>query len=76
VDEGRRYTRLGAALASFYFEEENVLMADARKKIISELVLRLSQRTDWPLLIALTAKLPRTIDWRISMSQPSWRVSI
>jgi uncharacterized protein (DUF433 family) len=41
VDEGRRYARLGAALASFYFEEETVLMAGA---------------------------LPRTIDWRISMS--------
>src|ERR1700728_843068 len=74
VDEGRRYARLGSALASFYFEEENVLMAGARKKIISEVVLRLTQRADWHLLIALSVKLPRTIDWRISISHISCNV--
>jgi uncharacterized protein (DUF433 family) len=68
ADDGRRYARLGAALASFYFEEENVLVAGARKSIIAELVLRLSRRTDWDLLINLPVNLPRTIDWRVSMS--------
>lgn len=67
VHETRRVARLGAALASFYFESDRILLADTRRKIIEEILGRLSHRADWGHLLGLPRETTNVIDWNVSV---------
>ena len=43
---GRRFARLGAALAGFYFTSEDVYTAPLRRKVVEEMTARLRVRAD------------------------------
>ncbi len=43
---GRRFARLGDALAGFYFTSEDVYTAPLRRKVVEEMTARLRVRAD------------------------------
>ena len=64
---GRRFARLGAALAGFYFTSEDVYTAPLRRKVVEEMTARLRVRADMESILALQAEFLRDIDWRINV---------
>jgi hypothetical protein len=50
---GRRFARLGAALASFYFTSEGVYTATLRRKVVEEVTVMLRARRDVESILAL-----------------------
>ena len=50
---GRRFARLGAALASFYFTSEDVYTATLRRKVVEEVSAMLRARGDMESILAL-----------------------
>jgi hypothetical protein len=65
---GRRFARLGAALASFYFTSEDVYTATLRRKVVEEVSAMLRARGDMESILALRLEFLRDIDWRINVS--------
>ena len=65
---GRRFARLGAALASFYFTSEDVYAATLRRKVVEEVSAMLRARRDMESILALRSEFLRDIDWRINVS--------
>jgi uncharacterized protein (DUF433 family) len=61
----RRFTRLCAAFAKFYFDTENVLVAAARRQVLEELTRRVEQLSASNDVLALVA-LPRTLSWKVA----------
>lgn len=66
-DDGRRFARLGAALAGFYFTSEDVYAAGLRRKVVEEVTIKVSARKDTDSILALHSSSIRGIDWRISV---------
>jgi hypothetical protein len=65
---GRRFARLGAALASFYFTSEDVYAATLRRKVVEEVSAMMRARGDMESILALRSEFLRDIDWRINVS--------
>jgi uncharacterized protein (DUF433 family) len=65
---GRRFARLGAALASFYFTSEDVYAATLRRKVVEEVTAMLRARSDLESILALRSEFLKDIDWRIKVS--------
>lgn len=72
VRQGRRFARLGAAFAGFYFGTEDVFVADLRRRVVAELTERTLERRDSEALLGLSFKEWPEIDW--SFTLPSVRV--
>lgn len=66
-DNGRRFAKLGSALAKFYFSFERTLTADARRDVIERVTTSLQARSDWDEMLALTAPR-RAADWSIVLT--------
>lgn len=64
TDQGRRYSRIASAFAKFYFGTEGEFTAALRRRIISELTLRLERRSDFVAIAALKVA-PRELDWTV-----------
>jgi uncharacterized protein (DUF433 family) len=64
---GRRFARLGAALANFYFRSEDVYAATLRRKVVEEVTTMLRVRRDMESILALQSEFLRDIDWRINV---------
>jgi uncharacterized protein (DUF433 family) len=73
-DNGRRFARLGAALAGFYFRSDDVYSAAMRRRVVEEVVGMLRARRDRDTILSLGAGVLQAIDWRIAM--PSALVGI
>ena len=67
-DNGRRFARLGAALASFYFTSEDVYAATLRRKVVEEVSTILRLRKDMESILALRSEFLKDFDWRINVS--------
>jgi len=67
-DNGRRFARLGAALASFYFTSEDVYTATLRRKVVEEVSAILRLRKDMDSILALRSEFLKDFDWRINVS--------
>ena len=63
---GRRFAKLGSALANFYYGFESTLTAEARRKVISLITARLQKRSDWQAMLDLSAPLV-AVDWSIAL---------
>lgn len=61
---GRRFTRLCAAFAKFYFDEENWLGAAARRKVLDELTQRVVQLQHKDEVFSLVM-LPDKFSWKV-----------
>lgn len=61
----RRFTRLSAAFAKFYFDDRNWLVAGARRKVLDELTHRVDQLQGKNDVFALMA-LPDRFNWKVS----------
>lgn len=66
--EGRRFTRLGAALAGFYFRSGDVYAAGLRRRVVEEVTSTVRVRSDTDSILALHPDAIRGIDWRIRVS--------
>jgi uncharacterized protein (DUF433 family) len=64
---GRRFARLGAALASFYFTSEDVYAATLRRRVVEEVTAMLRVRGDVESILALHSEFLGDIDWRINV---------
>jgi len=60
----RRFTRLSAAFAKFYFDDANWLIASARRRVLDELTDRVTQLQHMNVVLALTA-LPE-MSWKVA----------
>jgi len=60
----RKFARLAAAFAGFFFETEMVLAAAARKQVVRELTVRIEQLQDREQVFALKL-MPKEIDWKV-----------
>jgi len=59
TDHNRGFTRLGAALAAFYFGTEDVLTSSLRKRLVHELASKLLRRGNREAILALlTPEIP------------------
>lgn len=63
---GRRFARLGSALANFYFSFESTLTAQARRQVIQLITARLQKRSDWEAMLDLRAPLV-AVDWSVAL---------
>jgi uncharacterized protein (DUF433 family) len=70
-DDGRRFARLGAALAGFYFTSEDVYVAGLRRKVLEEVTRRVSTREDTESLLGLRSNSIRGIDWKVRIPSAS-----
>jgi len=61
----RRFTRLCAAFAKFYFDDHNWLMADARRQVLDELTHRVTQLQGKNDVFALMT-LPDRFNWKVT----------
>jgi len=68
---GRRFARLGAALANFYFTSEDVYAATLRRKVVEEVTAMLRVRRDMESILALHSEFLKDIDWRINVRSVS-----
>jgi uncharacterized protein (DUF433 family) len=68
---GRRFARLGAALASFYFTSEDVYTATLRRKVVEEVSAILRLRKDMESILALRSEFLKDFDWHINVSSVS-----
>ena len=65
VGSTRRFTRLCAAFAKFYFDDGNWLVASARRQVLDELtqrVVQLQRKED----VLFLLKLPRKFNWKVA----------
>jgi len=60
----RRFSRLCAAFANFYFDTESVLIAGARRQALEELTQRVLQLRTTNEVLALSA-LPDDVNWKV-----------
>ncbi|HEX7638657.1 MAG TPA: DUF433 domain-containing protein [Burkholderiaceae bacterium] len=60
---GRRFARLAAAFARFFFDTEPILVASARKKVLAELTARVERLPARDRVLALQL-MPREFDWK------------
>lgn len=63
-DGARRFARLTAAFARFFFDTEPVLAAGARKHVLRELTFRIEKLQTRDQVFALNL-MPREFDWRV-----------
>jgi uncharacterized protein (DUF433 family) len=70
-DDGRRFARLGAALAGFYFTSEDVYAASLRRKVVEEVTSRVGNRKDTESVLALRSNSIRGINWKVSVPSAS-----
>ena len=63
----RKFTRLSAAFAKFYFDTENLLVAGARRQVLEELTARVAQLPRRNDVLALLS-LPDTFSWKVARS--------
>ena len=67
-DNGRRFARLGAALAGFYFKTEDVYVAPFRRRVLREVMAQLEQiAADVEALYALRAELSESA-WQLEIN--------
>ena len=67
-DNGRRFARLAAALASFYFKTEDVYVSTLRRRVVLELTDRIRRRTgELEAILTLHSDLLGDINWRIDV---------
>jgi hypothetical protein len=64
-DNGRRFARLGAALAGFYFRSDDVYSAALRRRVIEEVVAMVRTRRDRDMALSLDVSVLRLLDWRV-----------
>lgn len=60
----RRFTRLCAAFAKFYFDDRNWLVAGARRQVLEELTQRVAKLQSKNDVFAMTS-LPERFNWRV-----------
>jgi len=60
----RRFTRLSAAFAKFYFDDKNWLSANARRQVLEELTVRIGQLQAKDNVFALRS-LPDHFNWKV-----------
>ena len=60
----RRFARLGAAFAKFYFDDRSWLMASARKQVLEELTQRIALLQTRDEVFGLLA-LPDRFNWKV-----------
>jgi uncharacterized protein (DUF433 family) len=65
--EERRFTRLAAAFARFYFGTEDKFVADFRRQILTVLTSRVTMGADRHRILALNLSLPVDFDWSIDV---------
>jgi uncharacterized protein (DUF433 family) len=66
--DGRRFARLGAALAGFYFKTEDIYVAPFRRRVLREIVVRLERLdADLQALYALKAELSASA-WQLEIN--------
>lgn len=65
--DGRRFARLGAALAGFYFKTEDVYVATFRRRILREVVTQLER---------LAADLEALYSLRAELSNSAWQLEV
>jgi uncharacterized protein (DUF433 family) len=63
VDAGRRFARLAAAFARFYFGTEELFAASLRRRVVAELVRRVEHADRRDAVLGLSAAL-EDIDWQ------------
>ena len=63
----RRFARLSAAFARFFFETETDLVASTRKRILRELTERIEKVQGHNEIFALHV-MPREVDWKVFVS--------
>lgn len=61
----RRFTRLSAAFAKFYFDDRNWLVASARRQVLDELTKRVGQLQAKDDVFALLT-LPERFNWKVA----------
>lgn len=66
-ENGRRFARLGAALAGFYFRSDDVYSAALRRRVVEQVVGMLRTRRDRETILDLGSDVLRLIDWRIAV---------
>lgn len=66
LDNGRRFARLAAAFARFYFGTEGQFVATLRRQILEELTRRVEQRGDKNLVFAMV-RMPKDVDWCVTL---------
>jgi uncharacterized protein (DUF433 family) len=64
--QGRAYSRIASAFASFYFNTEDEFTAGLRRRIIVELTQRLEHRSDFAAVASLKVA-PRKVDWTVKV---------
>jgi uncharacterized protein (DUF433 family) len=64
LGSSRRFTRLCAAFAKFYFDDENWLVAGARRKVLEELTERVVQLQRSNEVLSLVT-LPDKFSWKV-----------
>lgn len=69
---GRRFSKLAAAFAKFYFDWEATLTASARKDIIEQLTKRVMKRADATDVLALAVS-PSEVNWDIVLEVASMK---
>jgi uncharacterized protein (DUF433 family) len=75
-DNGRTFTRLGAAFTHFYFKTERHFLAEFRRQILTELAVRLKKRPDRNLILALPERMPIDLDWHIVIAHARIDVAV
>lgn len=66
AENGRRYARLAAAFARFYFGTESDYSANLRKRVLVELTQRVEQRADRDRVLSLQATRGK-VDWLVRL---------
>lgn len=66
ADNGRRFARLAAAFARFYFDTDVIYAATLRKDVLKQLTLRIVSLRDWEKVLALQAPVNPEV-WKVSV---------
>ncbi|GBU14961.1 hypothetical protein AwPolaro_03390 [Polaromonas sp.] len=61
----RLFTRLSAAFAKFYIENEGLLIAAARRQVLDKLTCRIENLAVWDDVLALH-RLPENMNWKVT----------
>lgn len=67
TDPGRRFARLAAAFARFYFATDGIFAAGLRRSVVAELTKRVIARGGRDRVLALQAELPKSA-WMVKVS--------
>lgn len=70
LDKGRRFARLGAALAGFYFGSDDVYAPALRRRVVLEVAEKLRRHRDREVILALGPDAAR-IDWHVDVPSES-----